>query len=239
MTVGAVLVHLSTHNPKEAGMRITFKNITVLLIITIAGVAGSAIVGLMTYGAGIFNPASPGFSFLAYGLSGGFIFAFYHVRGLSETITTAVIVSAVQFVAATTWITLTNALIWSFGVNLPVVVLAFLFERKLANLRMAKFIIVGLLYGAMFVLLTLVSGVLIGLQEMPAVVFRQNFVDGLLIGLGIGVGVQVAEAFLHSVDHHIADKRAKKLGLDERKTIEPSPGEERLGTRVPNKPHVN
>jgi hypothetical protein len=220
-------------------MRITVRNITILLSITIAGVAAAAIVGLMTYGGAIFTPSSPGFSFLAYGLSGGFIFAFYHVRGLSETITTAVIVSTVQFIAATTWITLTNAVIWSFGVNLPVVVLAFLFERKLAPVRQAKFVIVGLLYGGMFVLLTLVSGVLVGLQDMPAVVFRQNFVDGLLIGLGLGIGVQVAEAFLHSVEHHMADRRAAKLTSGELATPGSAPAERHAGSRIPDKPHVS
>jgi hypothetical protein len=220
-------------------MRITVKNIVVLLVITIAGVAGSAIVGLMTYGAAIFSTTSPGFSFLAYGLSGGFIFAFYHVRGLSETITTAVIVSTIQFVAATTWITITNAVIWSFGVNLPVVALAFLFERKLAPVRQAKFVIVGLLYGGMFVLLTLVSGVLVGLQDMPAMVFRQNFVDGLLIGLGLGIGVQVAEVFLHSVEHHMADVRAGKISPQERVVAGASNVEQELASRVPDKPHVN
>ncbi len=220
-------------------MRITIKTILILLVITIAGVAGSAIVGLMTYGAAIFSATSPGFSFLAYGLSGGFIFAFYHVRGLSETITTAVIVSTVQFIAATTWITLTNAVIWSFGVNLPVVALAFLFERKLAPVRQAKFVIIGLLYGGMFVLLTLVSGVIVGLQDMPAMVFRQNFIDGLLIGLGLGVGIQVAEAFLHSVEHHLADKRAGKLSPGERGTAGVPNVEQRLESRVPDKPHVN
>jgi hypothetical protein len=91
----------------------------------------------------------------------------------------------------------------------------------------------------MFVLLTLVSGVLVGLEDMPAVVFRQNFVDGLLIGLGLGVGVQLAEAFLHSVEHHIADKRAGKLGSDERATPGSAPAEKRLGSQVPDKPRLN
>lgn len=189
-------------------MNLTLRDIVVLVIITAAGVAGSMVVGLMVYGAGIFDTTSPGFSFLAYGLGGGFIFAFYHVRGLSETITTAVIVSAIQFAVASIWIKPLNAAIWSFGVNLPVVILAFLFERKLSYLRQAKFVIVGLLYGAMFVLLTLVSGSLIGLHEMPAVIFRQNFFDGMFIGLGLGIGLEVGESFVHSIEHHRAEKRS-------------------------------
>jgi hypothetical protein len=195
-------------------MRLSVRDIAILAIITIAGVAGSTVVGLMIYGAGIFDLKSPGFSFVAYGLGGGFIFAFYHVRGLSETITTAAIVSAIQFGLASLWITPLNAAIWSFGVNAPVVILAFLFERKLAYLRQAKFVGVGLLYGAMFVLLTLVCGLLIGLPEMPALIFRQNFVDGLLIGLGLGLGVEIGESFVHSIEHHRAEKRALTINVN-------------------------
>ncbi|MER3522509.1 MAG: hypothetical protein C4326_00195 [Ignavibacteria bacterium] len=183
-------------------MKFTLNNILTLLLITIAGMLGSLIVGLIVYGGSIFLPVHPGFSFVAYGLSGGFIFAFYHVRGLSETITTAVVVSAVQFAISTTWITVLNAAIWSFGVNLLVVLLAFIFERKLAPLKQAKFVVVGLAYGAMFVLLTLIVAELTGVSEMPAIVFRQNFVDGLLIGIGLGIGVEGGEAFVHSVEHH-------------------------------------
>jgi len=189
-------------------MRISLNNILVLLLITVTGLAGSLITGLMSYGGAVFNAGSPGFSFLAYGLSGAFIFAFYHVRGLSETITTAVIVSAIQFAISSTWITVLNAGIWSFGVNLPVVTLAFLFERKLAGLRQAKFVVVGVVYGAMFVLLTLVAGALASVEQMPAVVFRQNFIDGLLIGVGLGIGIEGGEAFVYSFEHHRSEKSA-------------------------------
>jgi hypothetical protein len=203
-------------------MRLTLRNIIVLAIITVAGVAGSTVVGLMIYGAGIFDLKSPGFSFVAYGLGGGFIFAFYHVRGLSETITTSAVVSAVQFGIASLWITPLNAAIWSFGVNAPVVILAFLFERKLSYLHQAKFVGVGLLYGAMFVILTLVCGLLIGLHQMPAVIFRQNFVDGFMIGLGLGVGVQLGESFVHSIQHHRAEQRALALNATMRDVVSPS-----------------
>jgi hypothetical protein len=161
----------------------------------------------MRYGNLIFQPQSVGFSFLAFGLSGGLIFAFYHVRGLSEVITAAVIISTAQFLMAATWITFMNAVIWSFGVHIPVVVLAFLFERKLAALRWGKFFVVGVVYGSMFVLLSLLVAVLQGIEDMPPDVFRQNFLDGLLIGIGLGAGVQGGEAFMHSYEQHRAERR--------------------------------
>jgi amino acid permease len=108
----------------------------------------------------------------------------------------------VQFAIASTWITTLNAAIWSFGVNLPLILVAFIFERKLAPFRQYKFIVVALLYGVMFVLLTLFVSWLGTSQMLPAVVFRQNFFDGLLLGLGLAVGIEAGEAIVHSLEQH-------------------------------------
>jgi predicted RND superfamily exporter protein len=85
---------------------------------------------------------------------------------------------------------------------MPVVALAFMFERKLAHFKQAKFTVVALVYSVMFVLLTLLVTVLSGVEMMPASLFRDNWVDGLLIGLGLGLGVEGAEAFIHSWEEH-------------------------------------
>ena len=103
------------------------------------------------------------------------------------------------------------AAIWSFGVNLPVVWLAFLFERKLATVHWGKFIVVGIVYGVMFVLLTLLVGILRSVETIPALVFRANFYDGFLIGLGMGLGVQAAEAFLESLTHYRKGDKPKQM----------------------------
>lgn len=168
-------------------------------LITFTGTAGSITFGLMLHGSEVFNYTGINFAFVAFGLSGAFIFSFYHVYGLSNSITAALATSIVQFIIASAWMPMLNAGIWSFGVNLPVVWLAFLFERKLAVFHWAKFIVVGIVYGAMFVLLTLIVGVIQVSTEIPSFVFRDNFVDGLLIGLGMGLGVQAGEANIHSV----------------------------------------
>ncbi|MFA6468166.1 MAG: hypothetical protein WCW35_04650 [Bacteroidota bacterium] len=170
-----------------------------LALITITGTLGSITFGLMMHGSDVFNYTGINFAFVAFGVSGAFIFSFYHVYGLSNSITAALATSIVQFIIASNWMPMLNAGVWSFGVNLPVVWLAFLFERKLAAFHWAKFFVVGLVYGVMFVLLTLVVGVLQSLIDIPPFVFRDNFVDGLLIGLGMGLGVQAGEANIHSI----------------------------------------
>ena len=102
-------------------MREFLRHFWKIALITIVGLAGSTTVGLMMHGSDVFNPSGAEFAYIAFGASGAFIFAFYHQRGLSNTITAAVCVSAVQFIVASVWIPTLNAVVWSFGVNLPVV----------------------------------------------------------------------------------------------------------------------
>jgi hypothetical protein len=168
-------------------------------LITLTGVLGSITVGLIMHGTEVFNYKDIYFAYVAFGLTGAFIFAFYHVRGLSEAITAAVCTSAVQFIVATSSMPVLYSGFWSFGVNLPVVWLAFVFERRLAVFNWGKFIVIGLVYGTTFVLLTMLVGVLQNVSAMPPSMFRDNFLDGLLIGTGVGLGVQAGEAFIDSL----------------------------------------
>ncbi|HXF99169.1 MAG TPA: hypothetical protein VNL69_00225 [Bacteroidota bacterium] len=181
-----------------------------LALITVVGWAATVAVGLIVYGGDVFRPSSVAFAFLSYGLSGAFIFAFYHVRNVAETIMAAVIVSAAQFVVHLLWFPWLNALVWSYGVNMPVVALAFMFERKLAHFKQAKFTVVALVYSVMFVLLTLLVAVLGGVEMLPASLFRDNWLDGLLIGLGLGLGVEGAESFIHSWEEHRSDSAQER-----------------------------
>ena len=174
-----------------------------LLLIMSLGFAGSMIAGLMIYGGDVFVPQSAGFAYyIMFGLSTSFIFAFYHVRGLSNTITAAVSTGAIIFIIASFWMPVLNAALWSFGVNLSVVVLAFLFERKLAYFKQWKFIVVGVVYGAIFVLITLSVGVITKVAALPPELFQKNYVDGLWLGLSLGIGIEIAESIVHSVDLH-------------------------------------
>ena len=175
-----------------------------LFFITFLGFLGSMIAGLMLYGIDIFDPQSPEFAyFIMYGISTSFIFAFYHVRGLSNTITAAVSTGAIIFIIAMVWMPVINAVIWSFGVNLSVIVVAFLFERKLEKFKQWKFMFVGVYYGAVFVLLTLLVSLLTKVEALPSSLFQRNFLDGLWLGLSLGVGVEIAESIIHSIDLHV------------------------------------
>jgi hypothetical protein len=191
-----------------------------LSFITILGFIGSMIAGLMLYGINIFNPQSPAFAyFVMYGISTSFIFAFYHVRGLSNTISAAVSTGAVIFIIAMAWMPVVNAVIWSFGVNLSIIVVAFLFERKLEKFKQWKFMFVGVYYGAVFVLLTFFVGVLTNVEALPSSLFRNNFLDGLWLGLSLGAGVEIAESIIHSIElHNQAAVEKQQINIQKQKS---------------------
>ncbi|MCX7984606.1 MAG: hypothetical protein N3A63_06860 [Bacteroidetes bacterium] len=176
-----------------------------LVVIIVLGGLGSLIAGLMVYGGDVFEPLSTAFAYyIAYGLSSACIFAFYHVKGLSNSISAAMVIGVLLFLAITFIMPVKHALIYSFGVTVSVVLLAFLFEKKLSYLKHWKFIIVGIIFGELFVLLNLIS--LVGSKGtiMSAEVFQKNFLDGLWMGFGLGIGIEIAESLIHSVDIHRA-----------------------------------
>ncbi|MBN1398219.1 MAG: hypothetical protein JXA06_09345, partial [Bacteroidetes bacterium] len=175
-------------------------NLWRLVLITLLGFIGSLISGLMKYGGEIFDPLTVGFAyFILYGICTSFIFAFYHVRGLISTIGVAFLAGAIIFIITPSWMPTINSIVWSFGVSLSVIFIAFLFERKLAGFKRWKFIFVGLFYGAIFVLLTFLMGIFVNVTAIPAETFQKNFVDGLLLGLCVSLGVDLAEVLIHSV----------------------------------------
>jgi cadmium resistance protein CadD (predicted permease) len=116
------------------------------------------------------------------------------------------------------WMPVVNAVIWSFGVNLSVIVVAFLFERKLENFKQWKFIFVGVYYGAVFVLLTLLVSLLTKVEALPSSLFQSNFLDGLWLGLSLGAGIEIAESILHSIDSHVhAVQETQKVNVGKSK----------------------
>jgi hypothetical protein len=179
-----------------------------IALITICGLAGSTAAGLMRYGGDILILNSLPFLFVAYGVTGSLVFAVYHQRGAANALTTATVVSAVQFGVSVGWVPVWNAAIWSFGVNVTVVLLAFLFERKLVYLKHGKTIVVGLMLGVVFVLLTLMIGLFSGIVQTSASTFRNNFIDGALVGLGLGFGVDLGESIVHSLELEWSGKGA-------------------------------
>lgn len=174
-----------------------------LAVIVLLGGLGSLIAGLMVYGGGVFEPMTSSFAYyIAYGISSACIFAFYHVKGLSNSISAAMVIGVLLFLSITFIMPVKHALIYSFGVTVSVVLLAFLFEKKLSYLKHWKFIVVGIIFGELFVVLNLFS--LIGTKGamMAPEVFQRNFLDGLWMGFGLGIGVEIAESLIHSIELH-------------------------------------
>jgi hypothetical protein len=181
------------------------------VLITVLGFIGSMIAGLLNYGGNIFDPQMAGFAYyIVFGFSTALIFAFYHMWGLSSTIVGALGISTALFIMIALFVPfwpIFNLAFWLFAVNMSVVVSAFLFERKLSYFKHWKFIVVSIIYGSLFVLLTLIVGLFKGITMISAEVFQKIFIDGVVLGVGLGIGVEIAESIIHSVDLHKQAKR--------------------------------
>ena len=193
-------------------MKMMLGHVWRFILIVLVGSIGSMISGLILYGAEIVNPLSPGYYFIVYGLSTSILFGCYHIWGLGRTIIAALAVSTLFFIviAVTFHMPILHSVFWAFGINMPVVVLVFLFERKLVYFKQWKFLVVGIMYGAVFVFISGLVGLITRVSSMPPEYFQKNFVDGLALGIGLGIGVEIAESLIHSVDLHLEARRGNK-----------------------------
>lgn len=71
-------------------MKTMFGQLWKLALITLTGTLGSITFGLMLHGSDVFNYNGINFAFVAFGISGAFIFSFYHVYGLSNSMSLGV-----------------------------------------------------------------------------------------------------------------------------------------------------
>lgn len=186
-----------------------------LFLVTFLGSIGGMIAGLLNYGGNIFDTQSAGFAYyIVFGFSTSLIFAFYHMWGFTSTIVGALGISTALFIIVALFVPfwpIINLAFWIFAVNISVVILAFLFERKLAYLKHWKFIVISIIYGSLFVLLTLIVGIFKGITMISAEIFQKIFIDGIVLGVGIGIGIEIAESIIHSVDlHREANREAHK-----------------------------
>ncbi len=173
-----------------------------LFFLTLMGALGAMLAGLIRYGGTIFMFSDPGFLFVSFGISGALMFAFYHLRGVSEAITASVIMSAVQFMTTTHWTNETAGLIWSFGVNTPALLLVYLFEKRFSLSRQLKTIVVASGYALILGFLTMTIMAIQQTESLAGFVIMQNCIDGFLLGLGLVAGITAGEMLLDALDHH-------------------------------------
>ena len=106
------------------------------MFVSVSGTGGTVVLEPFIQGCEVCGPDSRGFAFVSFGFSGPLIFAFYHVRGLSGAVAAAVVISANRFIAASAYVTMLQAVLFSFGLNIPVVAMAFLLEPTCPRCRM-------------------------------------------------------------------------------------------------------
>ena len=155
--------------------------------------------GYLFYGPSIFVPARPPFQFTLSSISAGL---FYGVSK-SSSYRNALAVALVWYVISTlisvhNWWIFIVFLFYIAGISAAVYVYMIIVRRPLLNGILQRLVTASLLIGTFNALLILLLSVLqlifshLRLSMVPSAVV-DNFQLGALIGLGVGVGIEMAE----------------------------------------------
>lgn len=175
-------------------MQDTNKKIVGILLYLITGMAGSIIVGLISFGSKIFIYSLPAFHFILVGVAGAIIFA--TVRFFKKWIAATVVLVLALLLLITFKLTQSPQFVFqilmAITTGYTIFAMACLYRTKLGKLLIGKFVLVGLALGILYVALAYGRFISLG---MPATYSSLRFfaVFGFLIGCGLGVGIEIGE----------------------------------------------
>ena len=165
-----------------------------VLLYVIAGIAGSIIVGFISFGPRIFIYTLPAFHFILVGVAGAIIFAavrFYNkwTAALAVLILAFILMVILKILRIPQFV---FQIIWAIAAGYLIFAMACLYRTKLGKLPIGKFIIVGIALGILYIALTYGRFMMLG---VPATYLslKPSAIFGFLIGCGIGVGIEVGE----------------------------------------------
>jgi hypothetical protein len=158
------------------------------------GLIGGTLVGFAVYRFDIFDPLSPAFRILTLGSTAAGILALWRssARGHATALAAAYALFSLGFVSAYGWfVALSGAVI---GAGL--VAIAVIFDRLAARVAVGKFLVLGVMFGALMYAVTpmIEFGNLVPLGSIDAMSAYGQL--GLVLGVGVGFGVEVSDWIL-------------------------------------------
>lgn len=169
-------------------MEIHFKSVISSILF---GTVACVLLGFMFFGLNVFNPRSPLFQFLSFGIVGSVSFALFRANRLRDAIFANVLFFLILFIASGNRFFLTH--LFYFAV---VVFSVFAYSEwvypKLQSLKLVRPLTLAGFFAICFLLVTLILTVLYHAKAMHVLPFR-NMPIGFLIGLGLGIGFEISE----------------------------------------------
>ena len=165
-----------------------------IFVTVIFGTAFCTFIGLLFFGLDVFNTKHVAFQFLAYGIAGSISFAMFRQKRFRDLIFLLLLLFLLNLVIvdiSEPSFVITH-LIFFAAVVFGIYLFAKYFYSKLENLRIARLLILASILSVMFVAATTLLWFIFSAGESQTS-FLRNLPLGFLIGLGLGVGFEVAE----------------------------------------------
>lgn len=169
---------------------------TRLLLRFWSGVVGSLTVGLLVFRLAVFDPGLPAFQCITVGTLSAAILALVRASFLGQALAVSLILGLTRLglIATEGWAAALQAALAGLLLGAGLVVVAIIFDLLAARgLRVGKFLVMGPLVGGLFLAVTPIAefSSMSGVDAMSSLVF--HFFLGLIIGDGVGLGVEIVE----------------------------------------------
>lgn len=167
------------------------------IITGLLGALGSMAMGFIMVGLRIFTPTAPTFQFVAWGVVAAILFVIHKFSTMRNFLFATLILFLIEII----WLQATQLLLivgrLVFYLMLAAIIHCYreLYDRRLSGLRWGKFLALGGVFGSGLLLISAVTSPFV--KQMPPIDFIQTETyTGLLIGLGLGIGFEIAEGIL-------------------------------------------
>ena len=163
------------------------------VIIFLCGFLGSLIIGLIFLGIRIIITTDPAFQFISYGISGSVIFALLNYSSKRNFILGTLFFLALEMVL----IKIHSELIFARIAYFLVIVFSIylyhtFFYKSTPQLKYIRIFALAGIVAIINVLLSAIGGLVMEAENLKAIIEGQSFF-GLLIGLGLGVGIETGD----------------------------------------------
>lgn len=166
------------------------------MIISFFGMIGCMLIGYLFLGSRIFIPRDPAFQFIVYGFIGSVMFSILRFSSLRSFLFVSVLfylieVTIIKFGKVDIFFA---RFLFFWGVVGSIFIFYKFFYLNLKVLKIGKFIILGGILALANMLIVSIGGQFVSVDNLKAIIEGQAFF-GLLIGSGIGLGIEIAELF--------------------------------------------
>ena len=163
------------------------------IIIFMCGFLGSLIIGYIFLGNRIINTTDPAFQFIAYGISGSIIFALLNYSSKRNFIFGTLFFLALEMVLVKIHFELIFArTVYFLAIVFSIYLYHTFFYKTPPQLKYIRIFALAGIVAIINVILSAIGGLVMEAENLKAIIEGQSFF-GLLIGLGLGVGIETGD----------------------------------------------